>query len=66
MKITAKQKIGIPILSLALAFSILAFQHHENHSESSDMNKNESSVIDSNSLDQNTLKDNSNNDSNSN
>jgi hypothetical protein len=66
MKITAKQKIGIPILSLLLAFSILAFQHHENHSESSDLKNNESSVIDANSLDQNTLKNTSDNDTNSN
>ncbi|MEN8815240.1 MAG: hypothetical protein ABF274_00020 [Nonlabens sp.] len=55
MKITAKQKIGIPILSLLLAFTMLALQHHENHSQSSDLENKESSVHELSSLKQNSL-----------
>lgn len=50
MKFTATQKIGIPILSLLLALSILAFQHHENQSESPQLDNQESSVKDSKSI----------------
>ncbi|PZX39869.1 hypothetical protein LX97_02227 [Nonlabens dokdonensis] len=34
MKITTSQKAAMSILSLLFAFSILAFQHHENNSQS--------------------------------
>lgn len=66
MKITTTQRIGIPILSLLLAFSILAFQHHENRSESTHLDKNKSSVMESHSLNKETLTGDRNNDSSSN
>jgi hypothetical protein len=45
MKITTSQKIIIPIVCLLLAFSILAFQHHENKSKSAHTDPVENSAI---------------------
>jgi hypothetical protein len=45
MKITTSPKTVIPIVSLLLAFGILAFQHHKNHAKLVHTDLDENSAI---------------------
>ncbi len=45
MKITTSQKAAMSILSLLFAFSILAFQHHENSVQSSNSNSKKNTEV---------------------
>lgn len=50
MKITTNLKIGIPIVSLLLAFGILAFQHYENNTAATSIKEKNSSIQETHSL----------------